>query len=190
MEDTALFGIAKEQWENIAAFATVLSAIASFAAVWVALHLAKQVSIPKVRFSVGHRVIVEQGRHPPFPEYVIFKVVNTGERTVRVSQIGWRVGLFKKRFAMQTFDPSYSSSLPVELSHGQEASYFIPLQHRNEPWLDHFAETMLLPDSRISCMTLRATMLTSIGNAFSVKPERDLLNKLETACRNVQHQST
>lgn len=182
LSDPSLFGIPKPQWEIIAALATALSATASFAAVWVALHLAKRVSIPKVKFTVGHRVMVTQGEKGPYPEYVLFNVVNTGERIIRISQIGWRVGLLKKRFAIQTFDPRYSSKLPVELTHGQEANYFVPLADQEEPWLAHFAKRMMMPNRRTSCATLRATLITSVGNQFIVKPQRNLVSKLREEC--------
>jgi hypothetical protein len=149
--------------------------------------LAKRVSIPKVKFTVGHRVMMTQGEKGPPPEYVLFNVVNTGERVIRINHIGWRVGLFKKRFAIQNFDSQYSSNLPVELTHGQEASYFVPLAARDEPWLVYFAKGMMMPHRRTSCATLRATMITSVGNQFIVKPERNLVGKLREVCNALAH---
>lgn len=110
LSDPSLFGIPKPQWEIIAALATALSAAASFAAVWVALHLARRVSIPKVKFTVGHRVMLTPGEKGPYPEYVLFNVVNTGERVVRISQIGWRVGLLKKDLRSKLSIPDTAAS--------------------------------------------------------------------------------
>ena len=50
----------------------------------------------------------------PYPEFVVFKLVNRGERPLRITQIGWKIGLFRKRYALQLYDQSMSK-LPVDL---------------------------------------------------------------------------
>jgi hypothetical protein len=186
MNEPTLFGIAKSQWAIINSFANWLSAIGTLAAVIVSLYLARRISRPRVQLSVGHRIMFETGSKPPFPEFILFQVVNTGDRTIRVTQIGWKAGLWKKRFSIQMYDPSLSSNLPVEISHGQEAKFFIPLHARQEPWLKFFARDMLMPHYRISCSTLRAQVFLSLGNVFQTKPERSLMTKIKAASEELK----
>lgn len=115
----------------------------------------------------------------------MFRIVNTGERPIRVTGIGWRIGIRRwQRNALQMHDATQSSPLPIELSHGQEASWSIPLQYRERKWLSSFAEKMLSPRCRFTCFTIRAQFYTSVGTTFSVKPERGLLALLRDACQN------
>lgn len=167
------------------AVGTWLAGFATFSAVVVSLYLANRLATPKAKITVGHRIIVEPGNTEPPPEYVLFQIVNTGERLIRVTGIGWKVGLWKKRHAIQMFENLLSSPLPVELSHGQEAKWFVPLSAREEPWLTYFAKGMLFPDCRSACFSLRAQVFISTGRVFEAKPESDLLSKLYAECKNL-----
>jgi hypothetical protein len=184
MSEPSLFGIGKQQWELINSFGNWLSAIGTLAAVWASLYLARSITKPKAKVTVGHRIALQPGQPAPYPEFVLFSIVNTGERPLRVTQIGWRVGAWNKRFAIQQYEERSSSPLPVELSHGQEARWIVPLHADNhEPWLNHFAKRMLLPNARLSCASLRAQFFTSVGHVFYAKPEAVLLEKLRAAAR-------
>lgn len=185
MIEPSLFGIAKSQWEIINSFASWLSAISTLAAVWVSLHLANRISSPRAEISIRHQLIIEPGTKEPYPEFVVFRVVNHGDRTLRVTGIGWKVGFWKKRFAMQMFETSLSSPLPVELAHGQEAQWFVPLVAHGEPWLTHFAKGMLMPNFRVSCRTLRGQVFTSLGHVFEAKPVRGLISNLTETCEGL-----
>lgn len=177
MEPT-LFGVGKAEWELYNSFSNWLSAIATLAAVLVSLHLARKAGRPRAKVSVGHRIVVTPGESQKPPEVVVFKLVNTGDRTIRVTNIGWKVGLWRKRYALQLHDEKQSSPMPVELSHGQEAQWTIPLDVREEPWLEYFANGMLRPNLWLSCKTARAQFHTSVGEVFSVRPEPGLIKKL------------
>src|SRR5690348_7809500 len=132
MPEPTLFGIGKAEWELINSFANWLSAIGTLAAVIVSLWLAQR-SAPKAKLSVGIRAIVGPGSREPFPEYIVFRLTNHGERPLVVTQIGWRWGwLFWKQHAAQLYEPKLGSKLPVELAHGQEASWFIPMRVEGE----------------------------------------------------------
>jgi len=175
---------------NIAiAIGTWLAGIATFLAVWVSLYLANRISVPRAQVSIGHRIIVESGVASPHKEFVLFHIVNSGDRTLRVTQIGWKVGLLKKRFAIQLYDASLSSALPIELTHGQEAKWFVPLDAREEPWLIHFSKKMLMPNFHTSCLTLKGQVFTSLGHVFEAKPEHNLISKLKEAfIQHIKHQ--
>jgi len=187
MSEPSFFGIDKAQWEFINSFGNWLSAIGTLAAVWVSLYLANRISTPKAKVTVGHRITVQLGLPGPYPEFVLFSIVNTGERIFHINQIGWRVRLWRKRFAVQLYDEKSSSPLPIELSHGQEAHWLVPLNaDKDEPWLRYFAKGMLLPNTRTSCATLRAQFFTSVGHVFVAKPEAVLIDKLRAICHALQ----
>ena len=130
MTELTFLGISKTEWDFINSFSNWLSAIATIAAVWAALYLAKRATTQKAKVTVGHRVMIQSGDKGPIPEFVVFNIINTGERPIRITQIGWKVGFWKKRHAIQMFEESLSSKLPVELVHGQEASWYVPLAAR------------------------------------------------------------
>ncbi|MBK9596445.1 MAG: hypothetical protein IPO57_14290 [Rhodocyclales bacterium] len=182
MEPT-LFGIGKADWELYNSFSNWLSAVGTLAAVIVSLYLARRSGRPRAKVSVGHRIVITPGDKREPPEVIVFRIVNTGDRTIRITNIGWRIGLRNKRYAIQMYDPTQSSPLPVELAHGQEASWTVPLDAREDPWLESFSNKMLKPNLWLSCATIKAQFHTSIGEVFMVKPERDLIQMLRQAGR-------
>lgn len=182
MTEPSLFGLSKSHWDLINGFANWFAAAGSFAAAGIALYISNRASKPSARVSVGHRIIIGPGSVKPYPEFVVFRIVNTGDRPIRVIQLGWKVGLFRKRFAVQMYEAAQSSKLPVELSHGQEATWFVPLDAREDPWPEYFAKGMLLPSYRTALFTLRGQIFSSVGFTFECRPEESLLKKLRTAC--------
>jgi hypothetical protein len=115
----------------------------------------------------------------------MFQIVNTGDRPITIKSIGWKVGLFRKRFAVQVNPAPMSSPIPIELTHGQDASWFIPSMTKDGPWVEYFVKTMLLPNCLMASWTLRGQFITSVGHVFEVKPEAGFLEKLRAACRKV-----
>ena len=180
MEPT-LFGIGKADWDFYNSFSNWLSAIGTLAAVIISLYLARRSGKPRASVSVGHRLIIRSGDKGKPPEVIIFRIVNTGDRTIRVTNIGWRIGLWKERYAIQGYDETQSSPLPVELTHGQEASWTVPLDSREEPWLQYFSQKMMKPNFWLSCATIKAQFHTSVGEVFSTRPEKNLIDKLREA---------
>lgn len=185
MAEPTLFGVSKSLWDLINGFANWFAAAGSFAAAAVALYLANRAGRPTAKVSVGHRILIGPGSTKPYPEFAVFRIVNTGDRPIRVIQLGWKVGLFRKRFAVQMYDSAQSSPLPIELTHGQEGSWFVPLSAREEPWLEYFAKGMLLPHYRTALWTLRAQIFSSVGYVFESQPEESLSKRLKEACEKV-----
>lgn len=186
MSEPSLFGFGKAQWDLVNGFANWFAAIGSFAAAAVALFIANRSAKPTATLSVGHRILIGPGSTKPYPEFAVFRIVNTGDRPIRIIQIGWRTGLFRKRFAVQMYEPMQSSTLPVDLTHGQEANWYVPLSAREEPWLEYFAKGMLSPHHWVSLHTLKAQAFTSVGYVFETKPEEGLLKRLREACTRVK----
>ena len=71
--------------------------------------------------------------------------------------------------------------MPVELKHGQEGQWVVPLLSEEMGWFKTFPRKMLSPHPRFYSATLRACFVTSIGKTFTVKPEHGLLRKLRAA---------
>jgi hypothetical protein len=189
MSEPSLFGITKAHWDMINGFANWFAAVGSFAAAAVALYIANRSAKPTAKLSVGHRILVGPGSTKPYPEFAVFRIVNTGDRPIRVVQIGWRSGLFKKRFAVQMYDQLQSSKLPLDLAHGQEGSWYVSLAAREEPWLEYFAKGMLSPNHQMAVRTLKAQAFTSVGYVFESKSEEGLLKRLREACEKVGQES-
>lgn len=180
MEPT-LFGIGKADWELYNFFSNWLSAIGTLAAVIISLYLARRSGRPRASVSVGHRIVILSGDKRKPLEVIVFRIVNIGDRTIRITNIGWRIGLWKKRYAIQRYDEAQSSPLPVELAHGQEASWTVPLDARDEPWLQYFSQKMMKPNLWLSCATIKAQFHTSVGEIFSTRPEITLIDMLREA---------
>ena len=79
---------------------------------------------------------------------------------------------------MQFYVRAQSSPMPIELQHGQEAQWVVPLLSEEQGWFNIFPRKMLSPHPRFQRATLRACFVTSIGKTFTVKPEPGLLSKL------------
>ena len=185
MSEPTFLGVDKSTWDFVNGFANWFAAIGSVAAVAVALYIANRSARPTAQLSVGHRISIGPSSVEPYPEYIVFRVVNTGDRPIRIVQMGWSIRWPKRRAAVQMFEESISSRLPVDLSHGQEASWFVPLNVREEPWLEHFAKGLLMPRYKVSMWSLRAQAFSSVGFVFTAKPEEGLLRRLKDACENV-----
>jgi len=183
MSDPIFLGIDKSSWDLFNGFANWASAAASFAAAFAALYIANRAAKPTAKLTVGYRISIRTDSTKPYPEYAVFRIVNTGDRPIRVVQIGWSIRWPHKRTAVQLFHESLSSPLPVDLSHGQEASWFIPLNALDPPWLERFSQKMLMPHYRLSLFSLRAQAVSSVGFEFSTKPEVTLLNHLRETCK-------
>ena len=88
--------------------------------------------------SAGHRIIVGPGSQEPYPEYLSICIVNIGHRDAQIINIGWKVGIVKKRYAVQsTINDGMSSTIPVRLKDGEEAKFLIPL-NKETNWLRDF----------------------------------------------------
>ncbi len=182
MNEIVFLGLSKAQWDLINSFSNWLSAIGTIAAVIVSLWFATKASRLQCHAQVGHRIVIEQGSQGIYPEILVFRIVNTGERPFQVNSVGWRVGIFRwRREAMQFYDRAQSSPMPVELQHDQEATWVVPLLSEEKGWFKTFPRKMLSPHPLFYSATLRAIFVTSIGKTFLVKPEPGLITKLREA---------
>jgi hypothetical protein len=162
------------------ALGTWLAGLATFAAVFVALYLAKKVEKVKLKVHVGLRVVIEGDGTPP-KEHVSFDVTNLSERPVTINSVGWRIGKGKhKRFAMQPTSGRFTSEYPKELAYGKSASFMVSFGHTPN-WQSEFANGFVGSKDPKVLKTLTALVHTSVGVTVEAVPEQSLLKFLQEA---------
>lgn len=190
MDQYEFLGLPQSQWQFINTFADWFSAFATIAAVWLSLWLARKATQPKAKLRCA--VVFTIGNGFPQRDYLSFSVVNTGDRPIRITNIGWKLGLSgltgqaKKRFAVQLLgaEAYMNSPLPVDLAHGETASWYLSIEdiHDGETWVQKFVRKMIAGRwAWLNLMTLRAQAYTSTGHVFSAKPSLDLIKLLRIA---------
>jgi hypothetical protein len=160
------------------AVGTWVAGLATFAAVVVALYLAKQVEKVKLKVHVGLRELV-MGDGSPFQEHLAISVTNLGERAVTINSVGWAVGKGRhRRFALQPEAGVYSARYPIELTYGKGANFMVSFLII-PTWLKDFATGFVRDLSDRNLKSLVAQIHTSVGQTIEVKPEYDLLEALK-----------
>lgn len=173
--------LSEETWKFINTFAPWLSALGTLLAVLVSLNLARRDRKIRLEISAGHRIVVTPGVPAPYPEYLSINIVNVGHREAQITNIGWKVGILKKQYAVQTtISDGISSPIPVRLKDGDEAKYLIPLNEQTK-WLENFGKDMLSPFPRIRAHFVKVQVFTSIGRTFESHIEKNLRVRLVKA---------
>ena len=140
-----------QDWRFINSFANWFSALGTIGAVIVALYLARQDKRIRLRVSAGYRNIISPGTECDPRKYLAIRITNIGHRDVQIVGIGWRIGLFRKFYADQLIiSDGLSSTLPIKLRDGDEASYFFPLFGNNEWLKEEFIKKMLKPQFKLA----------------------------------------
>ena len=112
-------------WGSVADWA---SAFGSVAAVITALYLASTSQRIKLNAWCGHRVVAGGGI--PNESLISIMVTNIGGRPATISNIGIKVGLFKKRYAIIKCTPAeYCAGVPKLINDGEQALYGFPLDN-------------------------------------------------------------
>ncbi len=167
-----------DTWRFINSFAPWLSALGTMAAVITSLYFARKDKRVRLEVSAGHRIIISQGASKPFPEVLNIRIVNIGHRDVQLTNIGWKVGIFKKRFSVQTtIQDRISSQLPIRLKDGEEANYYIPFNTEPTRWAESFRK-MLHPFPKLQVRFIKIIAHTSIGKKFESSIEKSLSKQL------------
>lgn len=160
---------------------TWLAAIATFVAVLVSLFLAQKSDRVNLRANAGIRLVFAGDGTPP-EEHVGISVVNLGDRPVNVTSIGWCVGRGRnKRYCVQPVAGHYTHQYPKQLAHGEQATFMVSFKAAPD-WPRKFVTDFVKDVSDKNLRTLRALVSTSVGRRdFEVKPEKNLLDKLQSA---------
>jgi hypothetical protein len=168
----------QEFWQFINTFSGWFSAVGTIAAVIVALYLARQDKRIRLSVFAGYRVIVTQGDPESQRDYLTIGITNVGHREAQVTTIGWRVGIWRKQYSIQTvMKDGMSSPLPVRLRDGEEARYYIPLTGETR-WLEEFAKECLVPNPRKRLLFMWVRVHTSVGGTYTARIEKGLREKL------------
>ena len=178
-----------ETWKFINTFAPWLSAIGTLSAVTVSLYLARAEKPMKLEVRAGHRIIIGQGQKGKPPGYLYISAINTGHRIATITNVGWRVGLFRKRHVIQLVQKDiYSSGVPVRIDDGKEAKWLIPLDQEDN-WIERFSRDFLLPHPHWNLFCLRLQVHTSVGKTFESQIEKSLKEELLKWCKQTPNMS-
>jgi len=173
-----------ETWKFINTFAPWLSALGTLLAVIISLYLALAEKPIKLKVRVGHRIMIEQGGEGKPPDFLYISAINIGHRITAINNISWKIGFWKKQYAVQLIDDNllYSSNIPVKINDGEEAKWFIPLDIKDN-WIERFSRDFLMPHPRWNLLWLKLQIHTSVGKTFETRIEKGLQNKLLAECK-------
>ena len=120
---------ATKEWIQLALDA--LTAFGTVGAVIVALWLAGRGRVEIIRGRAGERLIIQMGMRADEGTPIInIEVTNLTHRPVTISNIGWRVGIFRRQHFVQI--PDYRDPLtfrlPTKLDYGERANYNFPTE--------------------------------------------------------------
>lgn len=170
-------GLETLNWGSVADW---VSGIGSLSAVITALYLANASQKVRLRGYCGHRIVVGGGE--PKKELVAISVTNIGNRSTVINNIGIRVGLFKKRYAIiAVVRDQYSDGIPKPLSDGEQAHWGIPLDERRS-WISDLCKDVV--SSRIDVETMCIQIHTTNGGTTNIRPEKPLRKMISSVIFN------
>lgn len=103
---------------------------------------------------------------------MFINVTNIGTRSTIVGNLGMRVGLIKKRFAIiPMVKDQYSVGIPYPIADGQQAHWAMPLDEK-KTWLRELCKDFVVTPTDVR--TLRIQIHTTHGETFNIRPERPL----------------
>lgn len=160
-----------------------LSGIGSLLAVLVALYLARAEQSVRLKISAGHRLVITPGDVDQ-AEVIDISVANTGARPAVVTNVLWKMGIFKRQYAVQiTGSPLDSLRIHQRLEPGHRGSFYIELDPNDEEnWIFRFSKNIPQKFRHIWARRLRVGIATAVGKTIWAPVERSLQQKLvETA---------
>lgn len=170
-------------WGSVADWA---SAFGSVSAAGVALYLAQASQRVKLSVSCGVRVVV--GGDTPPAHLASIMVTNTGGRQFKVSNISLQHGLIKKEYGIIKIGAptDFCESLLRVLNDGDQAHFGFPLDSETN-WVSAMGR-----DCRtwLDLATLRVTIHCSNGQSVKIKPEKPLLDVIQTRRSTLQNRAT
>lgn len=169
----SLFGFEKGYWEIFGAVGNWAAAFGSVLAAGVALWVANRGSSPVTKQSI---TIHEEIDGPK----LVFRIVNTNDRSLRVTGIGWQIGRWPhlKQFRQHELQKG-GSALPVDLAYGEEASWIVATNSPHlRSWTDTMLSGMLHGVSPRRFGGLRGVFYTSIQKDIKVRPNKAIVGVL------------
>lgn len=161
--------------------ASLLSAAATFAAVVVALWLARQDRRPRLLVRAAVVRAVENGQQyaDGIPS-VYMTATNIGSPPIMVTSPCWRVGLVRRKVLYQ-IPPDYplNTPLPKELGHGQQLSLRCEMEQFTSGLFNLLEEIRKHPVPALALRTLHAGFATTIEKRFFGRPNWELQRLLK-----------
>lgn len=166
----------QELWRFINSFAPWLAAVGTIAAVITSLYLARKDFRIDIRLRAGVRTLAVMGDGPGHgTEWVSLFVTNAGRRVATVSQLYWKTGVFRKQMYVWIAPRNpYSSTVPVKLSDGEQATYMLPIREFEKNMHLRAKDAVSGLASRLKVHFIRVGVCTSTGEGFEARIEKSL----------------
>lgn len=156
---------------------TWVAAVATFAAVAVALYLSRRSERIRLKVTAGIRLLLLDSGVPS-DRIVLINFVNLGDRTVVVNSVGWKIGKgTKARLCVQTGSGPRNSNIPKFLAHGESGSLVVSL-NETPAWAVDFVSDFILDLSDKNLKTLRVWVHTSLGETVEAVPENNIIEEI------------
>jgi hypothetical protein len=177
----------KDTLQILDVIGTWLSGVGTLLAVVVALYLARSEKAVRLKITAGVRLIITPGEDQS-SEVAEISVANTGARTVFITNVLWRWGVVRRRYAVQVIGSAMDSlKLHQRLDVAHRGSFYIELDPDDrENWARRFA--MKLP-RRLRGLWLRRLevgIATAVGTTIWASVENTLRDKLLEAAKEVE----
>ncbi len=171
-------------WEVVGVWFTGL---ATFAAVVVSLVLARREGI-RIKVSAGHRLLVQAGAGPPWPELLVITVRNVGSRRAVVEGASWRRRPWSKLHGYQEFAPTMGyPGPPATIEPGDSRDFALPLGDQQVQWGENFVRDFVGRWPRIAVHLIRVIAWTPSGARRSAFLEPSLKQWLVAKAKSMQH---
>ncbi len=170
-------------WEVVGVWFTGLMTLA---AVIVSLALARREGI-RLKVSAGHRLLVQQGQEPPWPEVLMITVRNVGSRRAVIEGAGWRRRPWSKLHGYQEFAPTMGyPSPPAACEPGESRSFALPLGDQQMQWGEHFVRDFVGGWPRVGVHLIQVIAWTPAGTRCSAFLEPSLKQWLVAKAKSIQ----
>ncbi|WP_313759164.1 hypothetical protein [Atlantibacter hermannii] len=160
---------------------TWFTGIATFGAVVTSLFIALRKPKSKLKVIVGERDVITTGNPGSVDHGISIQITNQSLQTAVVEKVVWKVK--RNHWLFQKFDDLLSEKLPKKIEFGEVCNLWIktslwghsPLKDGN--WFADIAHILL--QSKVSPKKLWCYVITSTGQKFKVKPEKNIIERLE-----------
>jgi hypothetical protein len=136
-------------WKFMNTFAPWHSALGAISAVITSLYLARRDKNIRLDVSAGQGLLWRRVSRGNFRNIELYRWWKIGHREAQLTVVRWQVGIYKKRYAVQTtiHTDGLSGPLSTRLRDGAEARGFTPLAGEDE-WLADSVHDLLAPFPR------------------------------------------
>ena len=170
MSDPTIFGMSDHEWGVINGLANWFAAFGTIAVVVVSLWLARRQNRPRVNVRAEVSTVWFEKGSDKNREYLVVRAVNVGDRPVTITHLSLRFGLFRKLWVgIPLPDPDVSSSFPVELAYGKEASWYFPLETKNHKWREGVASFLGEAEHRVRVSFASVFATTATGETLKAQ---------------------